>query len=121
MDIGWNIIILVVAWLVVGALVGFLAGRARGREEDGLKLGAFLGPVGWLITLCLSDQRLVCPKCGGVVAEGASKCCHCCSDIEPAFRIHCPKCNTVVRTPISYFGKQVQCPKCRKTFVAHKE
>lgn len=110
--------ILILIWVIVGGLVGSLAGRARGRESEGVKLGAVLGPIGWLIMLCASDKRLRCNECGGVVIEGARKCLHCGSVIEKMFDVRCPACGERGRLRESLMNEQIECPKCKRTFAA---
>lgn len=50
-----------VVWSIVAsvicALVGALIGSKRGREFDGLLLGAFLGFIGLIILLCLPKRE----------------------------------------------------------------
>ena len=41
------------AWAAIGALVGGMIGADRGRVGEGVALGLFFGPVGWIITALL--------------------------------------------------------------------
>lgn len=108
--------ILILIWVIVGGLVGLLAGRARGRESEGVKIGAVLGPIGWLIMLCSHDKRLRCIECGGVVVEGARKCLHCGSVIERKFDIRCPACGERGQMRESLMGEEIECPTCKRVF-----
>ena len=67
---------LFVLWIVCG-MVGFVIGRARGRRPAGLGFGFILGPLGWLITLCLSNARRKCVWCKFQIPDGAIVCGHC--------------------------------------------
>ena len=72
------------SWLITCALIGNLCGRQRGREDAGSALGLFLGPLGWAITLYLSDTRPQCPHCASPVLSPAATVCACCTrDLHP--------------------------------------
>jgi DNA-directed RNA polymerase subunit RPC12/RpoP len=105
-------------WIFFGCLVGYLAGRARGRESDGLLLGALLGPIGWLLILCGPDKRPKCIECGGVVIAGAVKCSHCGSAVEKLFEIHCPACGDCGQVREARMGERIECPTCKHVFIA---
>src|SRR5579862_1500057 len=65
-----------IACIVIGALIG----STRGRAEFGGICSAILGPLGWIIVLCfprVAEAGLQCPACLGVVPEGATRCMHC--------------------------------------------
>lgn len=72
-------VILILAF--VGAAVGFLLGRVKGRPGAGTLWG-LLGPIGWLVVAQGSDLRPKCASCGGVVIAGAAKCLHCGSNLS---------------------------------------
>jgi hypothetical protein len=65
--------------LAINIPIGYLLGRSKGRQCDGIIWSVLLGPIGWIITLCLSDgtPRPRCPECLSWVHPGASRCCHC--------------------------------------------
>ena len=63
-------------WLIIGAVVGGLIGATRNNVGSGIVWGALLGPIGWIIVLCL-DNRPKCPECKEPVNEGATRCPHC--------------------------------------------
>jgi len=67
---------MVAIWLFMG-LIGWGIGRPRGRDAFGFLMGALLGPIGWIITLCMPRSGRKCPACLGVVPEAAIRCCHC--------------------------------------------
>jgi hypothetical protein len=105
-------------YFLIGGIVGFLVGRARGRELDGLALGVLLGPIGWLITFLSKDHRPKCRECGGVIVEGAKKCLHCGSDLLQAIEVCCPKCGQKGTVQELRLDEKVVCPKCKKSFTA---
>ena len=116
MDFTFSQIIVTIIWIVIGGLVGYLAGRVRGREVDGILLGIFLGPLGWLIVLCREDARPKCTECLGVVIEGARKCLHCGSDIDQTIGFDCPACGERGYVRKSILPGPVECPACKKIF-----
>ncbi len=68
-------------WLFISVpislLIGASFGSMRGRVGTGMLLSLFLGPLGWLIVLCLADLRPRCPHCAEVVQAEAALCPHC--------------------------------------------
>ncbi|MBN2578418.1 MAG: zinc ribbon domain-containing protein [Pirellulales bacterium] len=112
--IGWFI-----TGLALSAVIGGLIGRLKGQQPAGVVLGFLLGPLGWLITLLLNDNRPRCPACRGVIDPQASICQHCRISLAQA-----PKSRTSEEEPFcvkcgvdgikSYeFGQLVAvCPKC---------
>ena len=77
----------VIAWCVWSLLaisVGRLCGTSRGREREGAILGFCLGPLGWIVTLLLSDHRIRCPHCASPVLSPSATVCACCTrDLHP--------------------------------------
>jgi hypothetical protein len=53
-------------WIGLGAVVGYWLGHTKGRVEDGVRYGALLGPIGWIIILSWQDLRPSCEQCGGL-------------------------------------------------------
>jgi len=72
-----GIILLVVAWLIFGGIIGGWVGSYRGRKFDGHLFGALLGPVGWIIAALLPEDGKRCVECQGVVPVIARRCRHC--------------------------------------------
>jgi hypothetical protein len=72
-----------VGWIICVLLGGFIGGF-RGRRSFGAFLGFLLGPLGWVIILCMSDCRKKCQYCGGSVPDCVRKCMHCGSDLYEA-------------------------------------
>jgi uncharacterized membrane protein YfcA len=74
-------------WSAIGALVGYLIGKWKGRGTLGLWLGLLLGVIGWIIVAVLPDSQRVtgpsrrCPFCAEVVQPAAVVCKHCGRDI----------------------------------------
>jgi hypothetical protein len=69
-------IMLLVFWVIIGAIVGGAIGATRNNREAGIFLGALLGPIGWIITF-FTDNRPKCLKCQAPMNNGASCCSHC--------------------------------------------
>lgn len=64
---------------VVGAVVGAWIGKSRNAVRRDLILGAALGPIGWIISLCLpvAKPKPACPSCRRPVDAGDRHCRHC--------------------------------------------
>ena len=73
-------------WILLCGLVGGLLGKSRGRTAAGALFGAFLGPIGWLITVLLPAEGRKCPECLGVVPDGARRCKHCGAELVKTFK-----------------------------------
>src|SRR5215510_9361561 len=119
----------VIFWLVVGMVVGAAIGNTRGRSGEGLFLGLLLGPIGWIIVLCLPREGRRCPFCLGVVPDRAVKCLHCSSDLPsdtPATQpqqwvytvtVECPYCNSGVVIVPHQLTEGCECKQCGRGFV----
>jgi len=77
MDDTGAFVVFVVFWLIIGAVVGGLIGAKHNQAGSGIVWGALLGPIGWIITFALPDERPKCPECLGAIPEGARRCQHC--------------------------------------------
>lgn len=116
----------VISYIAAGCLFGFFAWKIadnKGRGGAGIFcLGFFLGIIGVLIALCLSDQRVYdqppanesyfsrmekegnaqpsweCAYCGHRNTEKLSYCLHCRSERNEAQKINCPSCGAVNST-----------------------
>jgi hypothetical protein len=64
---------------VVGALIGALIGRYKRAVLRDTLLGAALGPLGWIVSLCLPRSPLprICPDCAQPAAASDRHCRHC--------------------------------------------
>ena len=80
MEILGALLIVLTVVVMLTITIGYFLGKHKGRETDGALLGLFLGMIGWVITLCLSDKRRRCPQCQEVRLEGA-RVCRCCGHL----------------------------------------
>jgi hypothetical protein len=71
-------------WLVIGVVIdgviGGMIGSGKGKVGLGVFIGAFFGPIGWIIILLIKGDY-ICPACKGNYKPGASKCIHCGHDL----------------------------------------
>jgi len=73
------------------SIIGGVVGYFRGRAAEGAAWGFILGPVGVGIVLMRDDARPKCSACLKPIAEGATRCPHCCADQpKPAVAKHPP-------------------------------
>ena len=74
-----NLWLWALAITVICALVGALIGKYKNAIVRDTILGAALGPIGWVISLCLpaSTAPPLCPACKGLIAPGDAHCRHC--------------------------------------------
>src|SRR5436309_552956 len=77
-----NIMDILLFWLPINLIVGFIVGNVRGRVGFGILLALFLGPIGWLITLLASDASRKCPYCAEIVKPEAKICPHCRKELD---------------------------------------
>lgn len=108
---------IVIFWAVVGGLVGYLCGQSRGQAGAGCLVGAVLGPLGWLLTLCSKDMRPKCRECRGVVEAGARRCRHCGEVIHVMVEYPCPACGEIGMVKEAELGQEFECGVCHRQFV----
>ena len=67
------------------ALVGAMIGRYKKAVARDTLLGAALGPIGWIISLCLPAHKPKprCVACGREVVSGDAHCRHCGAKLSP--------------------------------------
>jgi len=68
----------IVLTVVCGA-IGAMIGKRKNAVVRDMVLGAALGPIGWIISLCLpvAKPKPHCPRCKREVAAGDAHCRHC--------------------------------------------
>lgn len=77
----------ILAWVIIGSLIGGFIGSAKNQASTGVWLGLLLGPLGWIIVAVLpAVSAAQCPHCHGGVDGVAAVCCHCGRDIRPAVK-----------------------------------
>ena len=119
----WMPLLVVLAMAAVFGTVGKLAGDRKGRPYTGVAFGLAIGPIGWLLTLCLPDINRKCPACFGSVPDEATRCRHCGQPIEPAiYEVPAPESKRFidVHAPVgAYEPSQVEvcCPACSKAYL----
>lgn len=69
--------LLIMLGIIAMAFIGLIIGKSKERGCAGFFLGLLLGPIGWIIVACLSDDRPRCPECLGIVNDYAKKCQNC--------------------------------------------
>ena len=81
-----RLVLVVCAIAFVSGGVGALVGALRGRAAFGFFLGLILGPLGWLFTMLMPDNRRQCPACRGPVHPEATRCRHCSAELPPILK-----------------------------------
>jgi hypothetical protein len=68
-----------IVFTVVCAAVGALIGKYKNAVMRDAILGASLGPIGWIISLCMpvAKPKPVCPSCKLAIDAGDRHCRHC--------------------------------------------
>jgi hypothetical protein len=113
-------------YVVVGAGVGLAIADVRGIKVGGAVLGAVLGPIGWLILLCL-ETRPRCPACLGRVNVGARQCCHCAAELpappppEPQYHFEPAPELVPVPAPRNLTPHEITCHYCGETSLVPDE
>ena len=98
-------------WFFCSVIAG-LIGAKKGAGCSGLFVGFLLGPLGIIIALIMSGNRIKCPYCKKEIDPKAMKCPYCQSDItekkilEGKKIVYCHNCGTA--NPDDF----VECRKC---------
>jgi hypothetical protein len=68
-----------IVFTVVCIAVGALIGKYKNAVMRDALLGAALGPIGWVISLCLPVRKpkTLCPACKREAGAGDAHCRHC--------------------------------------------
>ena len=64
------------SWLLFVIAAG-MVGAQKGQTFGGIMLGIFFGPLGLMLALLSTGDRLGCPMCMELFAPGARICPHC--------------------------------------------
>ena len=64
-------------WIGVNWIVGYLIGKSKDRIGESVLVSVLLGPIGWIIALCLSPKGRKCPQCAEIVKQDALVCRYC--------------------------------------------
>lgn len=56
-DSTWASFVGIIVGFAFAGLIGLLVGRYKKRPRTGFWLGLLLGPIGWIITLLLADEK----------------------------------------------------------------
>jgi hypothetical protein len=102
-------------WLFCG-LIGGAIGATKGRAGAGILWGALLGPIGIIISLCLTNQKTLdkktqkkCPNCAERIQKAAKICRYCRTSV---IQLECPNCDTLLYKPDAPPGTTVKCGAC---------
>jgi DNA-directed RNA polymerase subunit RPC12/RpoP len=90
-------------WIICGIIAGMI-GSSKGAGSSGFFLGFLLGPLGIIIALVMSGNKIKCPYCKKEIDPKAIKCPYCQSEIvkekisetkgKIIFCVNCGKPNT---------------------------
>ncbi|MDR3387075.1 MAG: hypothetical protein P4L92_08500 [Rudaea sp.] len=80
-----NLWLWAIVFTIVCAAVGALIGKYKNAVVRDTILGATLGPIGWIVSLCMPvvKPRPVCPACKRAVDAGDRHCRHCGTALAP--------------------------------------
>jgi hypothetical protein len=74
----WSVVIL---WIGINALIGYAIGQKKNEVGPCVLVSIFLGPIGWLIAMCMGDDFRKCPFCAENLKHEAIVCPHCQRDL----------------------------------------
>ena len=63
-------------WVACGIIAGIVANK-KGEGCLGVIIGLLLGPLGALIAIASSGNRVECPHCKEMIHKAATVCPHC--------------------------------------------
>jgi DNA-directed RNA polymerase subunit RPC12/RpoP len=107
-------------WIVLFGALGAAIGEKKGIGGQGFAVGALLGPLGILIVLAVSGNRVRCPSCRELVDPEAWICSHCQHQIGEAPNVTCSFCRKGFHVTEAALGHAIRCPHCKKLTQARK-
>lgn len=86
---------ILLAWVVLGPIVGYAIGKPKGQGGSGVVLGLLLGFIGWIVVALLAPApgysttgptgpMRTCPYCAEDIKAAATVCRFCGRDVEPS-------------------------------------
>jgi hypothetical protein len=71
-----------IIFFIACAFIGTAIGENKGRGGTGFILGLLLGPLGCIIVLAISGDRVNCPFCQSRISPNATSCPKCTKDLS---------------------------------------
>lgn len=109
-----------ILWWIFCGLIGGAIGATRGRVGAGILLGALLGPIGIIASLCLGSQKDTqkkvtkkCPRCAERIQKAAQVCRYCGAGVV---QLKCPHCQSSFYLPDIPIGSSIECGNCSGVF-----
>ena len=85
--------VLIIFVCLVCAFIAAAIGERKGQRSVGFALGLFLGPIGVVIALLLTDSRgQICRLCNKSSPRNTSFCAHCGASFLDDVTVECPFC-----------------------------
>jgi hypothetical protein len=97
-------------------MIGFLIGRTKLQGASGFIWGCLLGPVGWVIVLCLPHGGPPCQECLAPLNPLATRCRHCGAVRVKKVSVVCPACGEKLMGDEDIAKGRIICPTCQREF-----